>query len=1002
MFLTNDSTRPAMGLIRSIVCIVTVAGGVIAPVAPLAEAAEPIRTAEDILAELTQRFRQAPDDRAIHLLMLNEAERLMRTGSPGLAERLFADVASNSGEESLSTRAWRGRYLAAVQQTPDREAELYERMPFAAQRQTQRIVPSRVTPDRVNPDGLPVTTPAVPATTAWPIQSLYTADPILTRYTPAHMHELLSIGDRWVAASPGLIAVFAPGQTTPLWSIRSPQGTQDFTRGHTQTPMGQHLVVPGRFRPTGDKQRLIGRWGIDPASGQTDHLACWRISDGAVLWSTAEDAIWRERQPVGDPAMSDGRVYVLTTQRGFLSLLELAALDAQTGRTLWITPLLRDALELSHTYQNERKVVDLIAYGSGVTAAGGVVYCQTNAGQVIAVDARDGHVQWRHAYDRVAGETHWRQLQRRRGAQPHLTTKRLIAAPRDSLDVLALNPETGALLWRQDHTPAEWIVGDADNALIVAGGSGVAALELASGDLRWRQALGGELICATMDGGARIAGSTRHAVSVLDARTGEKLDLVKLPFTGGAGAMLLTKAGTVALTDEPRGQLPIDTPSGSGTGGSGWVLSRTGPHIHAIAPEGAVLVQSGTVLECIDLAADQRVRWQRLVPRDLRAAVVASSGVALLVFQDTVMGVDMSSGAQQWAVTVPYQGLNDADRPAQLVADVDRHFALLTMHTPHRHDCPVMLVDTRSGQTLWSRPEADPSLKRFSIAGVMWGQEQVLLVGKAIDLPGTVVALSLADGKQQGRETIRDKDGSIVTDTLTRDGDQVIYLDTEQAVVSSRYTEGRLRPGTRTQLPRDFGANPYRGTAVLTAERGLALVEKHRRTTPLQPQWVAVDLERGQVVANGRNELLHLAEGRLWSVKSSSGNVHMQSLEPRQKITTQWAYPPGDKTATAANVLAIRRFGDHLIALTRLTDNSIRVDAWLFESQKPLGTMVLPAQIDDSATGVRGRGQQRKQPEESFPMQHRWSGQYLLLTGNTTIQAFDIVQWAKSRESPQP
>jgi outer membrane protein assembly factor BamB len=957
-------------------------------------------TPQDALTSLVQRFRESPDDEDLQEAVLVEAEALLRRGAFGLAERCFADVATHSRDAERADRAWLGRYTAAAEISTLEEADaLWERMPETCRRQlSQRRRPDagqqRARFAAAFDAKAPASTLRLPAATPWPLQSLFTAPSQLIEATPSNAFELVSLGDRLVAASPGLIAVFEPGGTLPVWWITTPEKAHDFTRGRTQTWLGEYLVIPGRFRPTGDARRLMTRWNIDTATGQLRDLVSFDLDSGRLLWSTADDPRWADHSPVGDPVFSEGRVYCLRIRRGVLSQFELAALDADSGRTLWVTPLSQDAFELTYDYRDERKAVDVVTYGSGVAVAHGAVFCVTNAAQVARVDARDGRIEWNEAYDRVQDHAKWRQIHKRRGGSPQIAGQALIVTPRDALTTLALDIDTGQRLWSADQHGGEWIVSVGADRLILGGGDAITSLDPANGQLRWRHAAGSELVCVTEVSSDRLIYSALDASAVVDADTGEQLAEYAWPFPGPADAMAMTGNGLTVVTPEPAGQSAISAEGETEDATRFvWSLSRSGPHVHAVAADGAMLVQSGAVLECLTPNGERTARWQRIVPSNLRNAVITDHGLAMLIFHDSVMGIDLKDGQQRWLTRVPFRELAQADRHSRLIISVHGRYGLIRMIGPNNQ--PIMMIDTRTGESLWNHLDGVPSLRRVVSELALWGQEEVVLLGRDSGSASLALPLRLSDGRP-GKSTRLSSGGeSGVGRIMQLDGDRLVYLNSGNGVVLATVRDTKPEHQFRVPLPGDFGNRPYRAGESLTLDRHLVLVEKHRQETSLSPQWFLVDLDRREMVKRGANEVVVLGDGRAWRLDSIGEERVLRCLYPEGD-------QPGDMTylrkgPVPESLIEVRRIGQHWVALSRVVDHGVRLDAWKVRTGESHGVLHLSAYIADIArlrpAMVRQHRQNWRPVTEST--QRSWVNDTLILAGDTTIQGIDVGHWLR-------
>jgi cellulose synthase operon protein C len=143
----------------------------------------------------------------------------------------------------------------------------------------------------------------------------------------------------------------------------------------------------------------------------------------------------------------------------------VACYDAEDGRLLW-----RQFVCAADT--PSRGVLHETTHNL-LTLNGDTLYYNTNLGAVAALTAHDGRVQWVSLYPRVlrgdlfSPPPHWS-----RDLNPCLFDRgRLLVAPADSPRILALEAETGQLLWQSGPEVEDVVhlLGVAGNCLIASG-----------------------------------------------------------------------------------------------------------------------------------------------------------------------------------------------------------------------------------------------------------------------------------------------------------------------------------------------------------------------------------------------------------------------------------------------------------------------------------------------------------------------------------------------------
>lgn len=188
---------------------------------------------------------------------------------------------------------------------------------------------------------------------------------------------------------------------------------------------------------------------------------------------------------------------------------------------------------------------------AGVNATG--IYYLSTGHDLFAVDRQTWRVRWRRGLAEGAGIT--------AGVQVVARGDRVLAGDGD---LFAVSAETGALLWRRGAAQGDGVeigrfVGSVSETVAwVGSGSGVmTAIDIATGERRWRQAIGsgrttvfapvvsGRLLVAAysdFDSDPRSGG-----VAALDPETGHLLWKTPFPRPGGAPA---SAGGTPAIADD--------------------------------------------------------------------------------------------------------------------------------------------------------------------------------------------------------------------------------------------------------------------------------------------------------------------------------------------------------------------------------------------------------------------------------------------------------------------
>ncbi|MFI5402789.1 MAG: PQQ-binding-like beta-propeller repeat protein, partial [Planctomycetota bacterium] len=192
---------------------------------------------------------------------------------------------------------------------------------------------------------------------------------------------------------------------------------------------------------------------------------------------------------LGPGVPSGGLLYTLASERegDEPGMVSLWAFDLASGRVRFRTAL---------HYEDE--VPRLLPRGSAVATAGGTVYAVPQSGVVAAVDALPpGRVRWITRYARSyeppqprSGRT-GRIKQAFAFNEPIVAEGKVIVAPADAAEVLALDAETGRILWsipKRALLSASYVVGVKDGLLFLARDK-VFAIDLAKGEIEWSTGL---------------------------------------------------------------------------------------------------------------------------------------------------------------------------------------------------------------------------------------------------------------------------------------------------------------------------------------------------------------------------------------------------------------------------------------------------------------------------------------------------------------------------------
>ncbi len=246
-------------------------------------------------------------------------------------------------------------------------------------------------------------------------------------------------------------------------------------------------------------------------TGPPNALFSYSRASGKVIWAWEEPGLLYSEATKRDPALFEawqkdfqlhraasflgpgvpagGTLYTIATERegDEPGMVSLWAFDIASGRVRFRTSL---------HYDDE--VPRLLPRGAAVATAGGTVYALTQAGVVAAVDALPpGRVRWitRYARNYLAPQARSGRAGSIKEAfafnAPIVAEGKVIVAPADGAEVLALDTETGRVVWsipKRALLMASYVLGVKDGLLFLAGEK-VFAIDVTKGEIVWSAGL---------------------------------------------------------------------------------------------------------------------------------------------------------------------------------------------------------------------------------------------------------------------------------------------------------------------------------------------------------------------------------------------------------------------------------------------------------------------------------------------------------------------------------
>lgn len=611
-----------------------------------------VRNAQSLFA----LWRRCPWAHDAHAALMAYGEQALRRGDLGLAFRAFEDVARHSADATLRARAKAGMALAL--RTAAASAAT-SHMPLATTPKVEQLV-------------LPVA-PWAPA-----------AGGLMS---PPAVHVVVQEdGRRLFAAGPGLLACYGESPGGPLW-WRAPDTLPQAGSLKEVGGRGRSwVIVPGPFAPAAVGNRVFTRWGLD-ASGQLPAgLAAFDAATGEMVWTTGGSAWAEGLSPISDPAVADGRLYVLAARGAATALTPvwLVCLDAADGALLWQRFLTSCSLALPRAHglgRGQTEQVDLARYGTAPLVHLGAVYCSTNLGFVARCDARDGVVEWVRTYPRAPAGRGLGEVVRRQGGiaiadlgvrgADSTPQSAVVFAPRDYAGAFALHTATGALLWDAPFVPSQQLIGlvkakKGAGHVLLRDNEVLAALDMATGRVAWHRRFPEGIEQALPLPGTQVCLLAQSRLLRLDAATGAMLEASPMPTRESLRGLALRREALVAVTDRL-----IPTPAVHRSGAPAealelplrraWRLGRQEPVVWmppAGSPlDGRLFLYSQGVLECLRRGADGALLWRRTAPTGVRGVAWAGPTL-LLVSLRRVLALDGLKGERRWEAEAPFDILD--------------------------------------------------------------------------------------------------------------------------------------------------------------------------------------------------------------------------------------------------------------------------------------------------------------------------------------------------------
>ncbi len=608
--------------------------------------------------ELLPVFRKYPWTEAGHQALLEYGERQLFLGRAELAARAFQDVLSHSNSKEIIAQAQKGLQISLAQ--APRKSDTENSQPALAP--------------------LKKTALQLPAMFPWPTDMTDDIPPDIRPYLAWPGMTLTSRGGKTFVSGPNLLVCYGADLAKPLW-VHGPS-VQRGLQGQPDATHAPFFHAPAPVRPEVADGVVYMRWGLDATRCFPSHLSAFELERGETLWSTAGDPEWQRISPIGDPAVSCGKLYAMVIENGSSRsasalALSLVCLDAKTGEFLWQRHLANHQLstlprigEREPDSQNERRLsyADMFHYGNAVTVEGGAVYCSTNCGVAARVDARDGVIEWLTSYSRSTPNAGAMEYLLREGAAPILSGANVICVTRDCEGVFALNKENGQIAWENPFASSQQAIALTSESLLVSDRTNVVALDPATGRARWFRSFAQGIACRPVCDGNSVFVASGDKLQRVQVATGASVEEaaweksqtpVQIALKGDA----VLVATMQNLQPFPYGQNDAPTPAVKPAGKLVLPLKQVWRVLHPnpemlVPPPGAgisgrVFVSSEGLLECLDTSAAGKIVWQRFLPPGYDGFEWAKETL-LLFYAHHIDALDAGTGELKWRSGLPF------------------------------------------------------------------------------------------------------------------------------------------------------------------------------------------------------------------------------------------------------------------------------------------------------------------------------------------------------------
>ncbi len=276
--------------------------------------------------------------------------------------------------------------------------------------------------------------------------------------------------DGLIIATPDAVAYFAADGAL-RWRHAAPAEVSTRAPGSERSLIAATVVCDGAVALAGLRQFNSRR------------LIAVAVNSGRLLWSSADIPELADATLFSEPTLVGNRVWaVFAAETRFV-----ACLDAQTGAVMW-----RFTVGGRDVVQPLGGVSDWHPYGDDPAPLllGDDVIVSTNAGSVLSLHAATGQLRWLSPYSRTTvyapeARPTLRKIYARRRGRLLADADLIYVAPRDTLDLLALNRNDGTVAWSLPLSDANEIIAITPAGLL-SRGPALTVHDPRTGTVLWR------------------------------------------------------------------------------------------------------------------------------------------------------------------------------------------------------------------------------------------------------------------------------------------------------------------------------------------------------------------------------------------------------------------------------------------------------------------------------------------------------------------------------------